>query len=55
MALTYLFIPSNNGSGLSLVTQWLGIHLLMPGTWVQSLVWEDSICQGEAKPVCHNY
>ena len=28
----------------SLVVQWLGIHLPMQGTWVQSLskVWEDS-------------
>ena len=32
----------------SLVVQWIGIHCLpMPGTGVQSLVWEDSVCQGQ--------
>ena len=32
----------------SLVVQWIGIHCLpMPGTGVQSLVWEDSICHGQ--------
>ena len=40
----------------SLVVQWIGIHCLpMPGTGVQSLVWEDSICQEATKSVCHNY
>ena len=27
-------------TGTSLVVHWLRIHLAMPGTWVQSLVWE---------------
>ena len=31
------------------------IHLPMQGTWVQSLVWEDPICHGATKPLCHNY
>ena len=32
----------------SLVVQWIGIHCLpMPGTGVQSLVCEDSICHGQ--------
>ena len=29
--------------------------LPMQGTWVWSLVWEDSTCCGETKPVHHNY
>ena len=39
----------------SLVAQWLRIHLLMQGTWVQALVQEDPTCHGATKPVCHNY
>ena len=27
--------------GASLVAQWLRVCLLMQGTWVQALVWED--------------
>ena len=38
------------GSGVSLVVQWLRIHLPMQGTRVQSLVWEDSTCCGAVKP-----
>ena len=34
-----------------LLGQWLRICLLMQGTQVQSLVWEDST----AKPVNHSY
>ena len=33
---------SNHNSGTSLVIQWLGICLPTQGTWVRSLVWEDS-------------
>ena len=39
----------------SLVVQWLRIHLPMQGTWVQSLVWEDPICLGAAKPLHRNH
>ena len=39
----------------SLVVQWIGIHLPMQGTWVWSLVQEDSTCFRAAKPGCHNY
>ena len=42
-------------SGTSLVAQWLGTHLPMQGTPVQSLVWEDPTPCGATKPVCHNY
>ena len=38
----------------SLVVQWLSIHLPMQGTWVQSLVWEDSTCCEAIRPTCHN-
>ena len=39
----------------SLVVWWLRIHLLMQGTQVRSLVWEDPTCLGATKPVHHNY
>ena len=39
----------------SLVVQWLRICLLMQGTWVRALVWEDPTCRGAARPVSHNY
>ena len=42
-------------SWTSLVIQWVRIHLPVQGTWVQSLVWEDSTCLGETKPVHYNY
>ena len=42
-------------TGASLVAQWLRICLLMQGTRVRALVWEDPICRGAAGPVSHNY
>ena len=39
----------------SLVVQWLSNHLPMQGTWVQSLVRENPVCCGAAKPMHHNY
>ena len=39
----------------SLVVQCIRICLLMQGTWVQSLIGEDSICFRATKPVNHNY
>ena len=38
----------------SLVVQWLRTYLPMQGTWVRSLVWEDSKCLGAMKPTCHD-
>ena len=32
-------------SWIPLTVQWLRIRLPMQGTWVRSLIWEDSICQ----------
>ena len=40
---------------VSLVAQWLRICLLMQGTRVQALVWEDRTCHRAAGPVSHNY
>ena len=40
---------------VSLVAQWLRIHLPMQGTWVQALVQEDPTCRRATKPVHHNY
>ena len=45
----------NGGSRASLVAQWLRICLLMQGTRVQALVWEDPTCRGATGPVSHNY
>ena len=39
----------------SLVAQWLRICLLMQGTRVWALVWEDATCRGATRPVSHNY
>ena len=41
--------------GTSLVVQWLRICLPVKGTWVQSLVGEDSTHRGAIKPVCCNH
>ena len=41
--------------GTSLVVQWLRICLAMQATWVLSLVWENSIWLGTAKPMHPNY
>ena len=41
--------------GASLVAQWLRICLLMQGTRVRALVWDDPTCHGAAGPVSHNY
>ena len=41
--------------GASLVAQWLRICLLMQGTRVRALAWEDPTCRGAARPVSHNY
>ena len=38
----------------SLVAQWLGVCLLVRGTRVRALVWEDPTCRGAAGPVSHN-
>ena len=46
---------NNNNPGTFLVVQWLRILLPVQGTWVPSLVWEDSTCQGATKPLHHNY
>ena len=42
-------------SRASLVVQWLRISLLMQGTWVQALVWEDPSYRAATKPVHHSY
>ena len=61
MKLSITIIPkpdkdNNKGKkGASLVAQWLGVCLLMQGTRVRALVWEDPACHGAAGPVSHNY
>ena len=44
---TYLKISD---PGASLVMQWLRIRLLMQGTRVRALLWEDPTCRGATKP-----
>ena len=43
-----------NKLGASLVAQWLGVCLLVQGTRVRALVWEDPTCHGAAGPVSHS-
>ena len=43
------------GQGPGLVVQWLRICLPLWGTWVQSLVWDDSTCWGTTQPMYHKY
>ena len=38
----------------SLVAQWLRVCLLMQGTRVRALVWEDPTFRGAARPVSHS-
>ena len=45
----------NNLFRTSLVVQGLRICLLMQGTWIQSLDWEDPTGRRAIKPECHNY
>ena len=46
--------PYKRGAGTSLVAQGIRICLPRQGTWVQSLVWEDSTARGATKAVHHN-
>ena len=48
-------LPKLKAIRASLVAQWLRICLLMQGTRVRALVWEDPTCHGAAGPVSHNY
>ena len=41
--------------GISLVVQWLRIHLPRQGAMVQSRIWEDPTCHMPTKPMHHNY
>ena len=52
-----LLLPTylNLSPGASLVAQWLRICLLMQGTRVRALVWEDPTCRRATRPVRHNY
>ena len=42
-------------SWTTLAVQWLRIHLPTQGTWVRSLVREDSTCLGASKAMNCNY
>ena len=46
--------PQKHYAWASLVAQWLRVCLLMRGTRVRALVWEDPTCQGAAGSVGHN-
>ena len=47
--------PFKKNFGASLVVQWLRLCLLMQGTRVGALVWEDPACRRATRPVSHNY
>ena len=48
-------IRSREKTRISLVVQWIRIHLAVQGTWIQSLVQEDSTCSRATKPRSHNF
>ena len=50
-----VLLAFKKGLRASLVAQWLRICLLMQGTRVRALVWEDPTCRGATRPVSHNY
>ena len=54
LGLSFL-VCKNDSRGASLVAQWLRFCLLMQGTRVRALVWEDPTCCGANGPVSHNY
>ena len=55
-SLSFLYTNDEKSErGASLVAQWLRICLLMQGTRVRALVWEDPTCRRAAGPVSHNY
>ena len=55
MQLKIFLINKNKTIKASLVVRWLRIHLAMPGTLVQPLIWKHSTCQGATKLVMrHN-
>ena len=49
-----IFIIPEDSYRISPMVQWLRIHLPTQGTWVWSLVWEDSPCLGATKPMGRN-
>ena len=55
--LSYYLTPYReiNSKWTSLVVWWLRIHLPVQGTWVWSLVWEDSTCLRANTLTCHIY
>ena len=51
----YLYVFKIKHKGTSLVAQWLRVHLPVQGTWIWSLVQEDSTRHGPTKSMGHNY
>ena len=51
----FIFLLKRQTLGASLVAQWLRVCLLMRGTRVRALVWEDPTCHGATKPVSRSY
>ena len=48
-------VRSRGKTRASLVVRWIRTHLAVQGTWIQSLVQEDSICSRATKPRSHNF
>ena len=55
IALPLRHTVKEESAGASVVAQWLRICLLMQGTRVRALVWEDPTCRGATGPMSHNY
>ena len=45
----------NRSHEWSVIVEYRRICLPMEEMWVSPLVWEDPTCQGETKPMWHNY
>ena len=54
LILVRMAIIKKSTNRASLVAQWLRVCLLMQGTRVRALAWEDPTCRGAAGPVSHN-
>ena len=55
IVLSSLFNKHLLKEGMERVVHWIGIHLPKQGTWVCSLIGEDSTCHGATKPVYPKY
>ena len=53
-AFVFVYVWLKGQIKISLVVQWLSIHLPMQRIWVRSLLWEDPTCLRATMPMCHH-